>query len=333
MRNQLWIRHMEWKKLPLVLFLQLVSIAALAQIQISGKVTGNDGNGIPSVSVTVRATSFGATTDANGNYSFSASLRPGSYTLEFSGIGFKTSTQALTVGSATSYSFNAQLAEDVLSMDEVIVTGNPLGTTRRQMGSYVSSVKGEQLNKAAAPNVLTALQGKTAGAQIIQNNGDPAGGVSVRLRGISSINASSEPLYIVDGVIMNNATNRVTNTQNSYDGANFVGTIGQNRLADINPADIDHIEVLNGAAAAAIYGSRANAGVVQIFTKRGVSGVPTVSVSTSIMTSSLRNKLDVNNAPVKFGGPTDGPTAFTHDIITATGSPAALPTNKKSVYR
>src|SRR5213075_930917 len=107
---------------------------------------------------------------------------------------------------------------------------------RRQLGSYVSTVKGDQLNKGSAGNVLSGLQGKTAGAQIIQNNGDPAGGISVRLRGISSVNASSEPLYIVDGVIVNNATNRVTNTQSSYDGPNFIGTIGQNRLADINPA-------------------------------------------------------------------------------------------------
>src|SRR5207253_1517479 len=127
-------------------------------------------------------------------------------------------------------------------------------------------------------------------------------------------------LYIVDGVIVNNATNRVTNTQNSYDGTNFVGTIGQNRLADINPADIERIEVLNGAAAAAIYGSRANAGVVQIFTKRGASGAPVVSFSTSIMANELRKKVGVNNAPVKFGG---SPDAFTQDIITLSGTPPA----------
>src|SRR5207248_4982177 len=102
-------------------------------------------------------------------------------------------------------------------------------------------------------------------------------------------------------------------TQNSYDGTTFVGTIGQNRLADINPADIDHIEVLNGAAAAAIYGSRANAGVIQIFTKRGTSGAPQVNFSTSIMVSQLRKKLDVNRAPTKFGG---SPDVQTQDILT-----------------
>ena len=181
------------------------------------------------------------------------------------------------------------------------------------MGSYIGTVNADELNKGASGNVLQALQGKTAGAQIIQNSGDPAGGISVRLRGISSILSSSEPLYIVDGIIVNNATTRVTNTQNSYDGTNFVGTIGQNRMADINPADIDHIEVLNGAAAAAIYGSRANAGVIQIFTKRGISGAPQVNFSTSIQTNALRKKLDVNMAPTKFGG---SPDIQTQDILT-----------------
>jgi TonB-linked SusC/RagA family outer membrane protein len=115
---------------------------------------------------------------------------------------------------------------------------------------------------------------------------------------------------------VNNGTTRVTNTSSNYDGKNFVGTIGQNRLADINPADIERIEVLNGAAASAIYGSRANAGVIQIFTKRGSSGAPVVSFNTSLLVSSLRKSVEVNEAPTKFGGPPDGPGAQTHDILT-----------------
>lgn len=225
-------------------------------------------------------------------------------------------TQSFTVGSQTTFTINSQLTEDALNMDEVVVTGTSQGTTKRQLGSYVSTVKAEDLAKGATGNVLAALQGKTAGAQIIQNSGDPAGGISVRLRGISSINSSSEPLYIVDGIIVNNSTTRVTNTSGNYDGQNFVGTIGQNRLADINPADIERVEVLNGAAAAAIYGSRANAGVVQIFTKRGSSGAPVVSFTTNFMSSKLRKSVEVNQSPIKFGGPTDGPLAQTQDILT-----------------
>ncbi|HWC52504.1 MAG TPA: SusC/RagA family TonB-linked outer membrane protein, partial [Chitinophagaceae bacterium] len=321
----------KWKNIFFVLILQLCTLISLAQVRISGKVTGPDGKGIPSISVLVHSTTYGAVTDADGIYAIQANLRPGSYTLDFSGVGFKSLSQSIQISNAASYTSDAQLAIDALSMDEVILTGVSLGTTRKQLGSYISTVKADQLTKGATSNVLSALQGKTAGAQIIQNNGDPAGGFSVRLRGISSILSSSEPLYIIDGVIANNSTNRVTNTQGSYDGTNFVGTVGQNRLADINPADIDHIEVLNGAAAAAIYGSRANAGVVQIFTKRGSNGAPVVSFSTGIMMNQLRKKLKVNQAPLKYGGPTDGPGAFTQDLISLVNG--ALLTNTTPVTR
>jgi TonB-linked SusC/RagA family outer membrane protein len=303
--------------LTLLSFITAITLfAQVERVNISGKITGADGNGIPFISVLIKSTSFGGITNADGSYSFSADLRQGTYTLEFTGVGFKSKEQSLQVASSGAYTANVQLTVDALNLDELVVTGVSAGTTRKQLGSYISTVRADQLTKGATSNVLAALQGKTAGAQIIQNNGDPGGGLSVRLRGISSISSSSEPLYIVDGVIVNNATTRVTNTSSNYDGGNFVGTIGQNRLADINPNDIERIEVLNGAAAAAIYGSRANAGVVQIFTKRGSTGEPVVSFNTSIMVNKLRKSVPVNMSPTKFGGPTDGPGAQTQDILT-----------------
>ncbi|OQP51889.1 SusC/RagA family TonB-linked outer membrane protein [Niastella populi] len=316
------------KAVGLLLFSQLLVSLTLAQVQISGKIT-NAGN-IPllGISVTIKNTNYGSATDASGNYNITAPIKPGTYTLEFSGVGYKSTSQNLQVGSADKYTVSVSLAEDALGLDEVVVTGTSQGTTRKQLGSYISTVKADQLNKGATGNVLAALQGKTAGAQIVQNSGDPAGGISVRLRGISSVNSSSEPLYIVDGVIINNATNRVTNTQSGYDGGNFVGSVGQNRMVDINPADIERIEVLNGAAASAIYGSRANTGVIQIFTKRGSTGAPVINFSTGIMVNQLRKKLDVNQAPVKFGG---SPDVFTQDIISAISG--VLPTNTTPVTR
>ena len=308
-------KHWKWKNISFVILFQLAMLAMSAQIKISGKVLGSDGAGIPSVSVQILNTNQGTVTDAVGNYELFTSLKQGTYTVEFSGVGLKSFSQTLKITNENSYSINATLAQDVMNMDEVIVTGVSAGTTRKQLGSYISTVNAEDLSKGATGNVLAALQGKTAGAQIIQNSGDPGGGISVRLRGISSINSSSEPLYIVDGIIVNNSTTRVTNTSGNYDGQNFVGTIGQNRLADINPADIERIEVLNGAAAAAIYGSRANAGVVQIFTKRGSTGAPVVSISSSFQSSKLRKSVEVNQSPTKFGGPTDGPLAQTQDIL------------------
>ncbi|RYY39940.1 MAG: SusC/RagA family TonB-linked outer membrane protein [Chitinophagaceae bacterium] len=319
-----------YKRLALLLLLMAASLAGAAQVQIKGRVTDDRGEPRAGVSVQVQGSTAGTATDANGDFVLNTDLKAGKHVLVFSGVGSRGQQEAITVGTESNYTVNVRLAQDALAMDEVVVTGVSAGTTRRQLGSYVSSVGAKDLSRGATGNVLAALQGKTAGAQISQNSGDPAGGVSVRLRGVSSINSSSEPLYIVDGIIVNNATNRVTNTQNGYDGGNFVGTVGQNRMSDINPNDIERIEVLNGAAAAAIYGSRANAGVVQIFTKRGKSGKPQVAFSTSVMMSELRKKVKVNHAPVKFGG---SPDVFTQDIITAVGTPAALPTNTTAVTR
>jgi TonB-linked SusC/RagA family outer membrane protein len=288
---------------------------AFSQVRFSGKVLDDAGAPVPGVTVSVRNTTSGTTTTADGSYQFTANLKDGTHTLLFSSVGFKTQERTVTVSGQNAVTTDISLAPDVTGLDEVVVTGTSQGTTRRQLGSYISTVNADDLNKGAPTNVLAALQGKTAGAQVIQNSGDPSGGMSVRLRGISSISSSSEPLYIVDGIIVNNATTRVTNTSANYDGNNFVGNIGQNRLVDINPADIERIEVLNGAAAAAIYGSRANAGVVQIFTKRGRSGTPQVSFSTSVQTNSLRKQVAYNKAPTKFGGSVD---AVTQDILTPT---------------
>ncbi len=306
----------KWKKFCLLLALTLLASYTFGQVRISGKVTSPSGASTESVAVTVKGTKSGGLVDNNGNYSFAAPLSAGKYTLVFTGVGFQEQQMPLTVSSEKNYTVDVQLSDKISKLDEVVVTGTSQGTTRRQLGSYIATIKADELTKGATGNILAALQGKTAGAQISQNSGDPAGGLSVRLRGISSISSSSEPLYIIDGVIVNNATNRVTNTSGNYDGGTFVGNIGQSRMVDINPNDIERIEVLNGAAAAAIYGSRANAGVVQIFTKKGKTGEPSISFSTSYTASSLRKKLPVNMAPTKFGGPTDGPGAVTQDILT-----------------
>lgn len=282
----------------------LLAQAIAQQITVSGKVTSG-GTPVAGVSVSVKNTKEATLTNQQGDYSVKA--RQGDV-LVFSHIGYVRQEQ--TVGTSTN--IPVQLQSDAVGLDEVIVTGTSQGTTRKQLGSYVSSIKGDDLNKAPSGNVLASLQGKTAGAQISQNSGDPAGGISVRLRGISSVNSSSEPLYIIDGVIVSNNTTRVTNTSANYDGGNFVGSIGQNRMVDINPADIERIEVLNGAAAAAIYGSRANAGVIQIFTKRGASGAPQINFGTSLTLGHLRKQVEVNESPVKFGG---SPNVFTQDVI------------------
>lgn len=299
----------------LLLLMNLTAISLNAQVKISGTVTDGAGKPVASLTVQLKNTRSGASTGSDGSYILSAGIKPGTYTLVFSGVGYKLQEKSLLIGAATAYTLDAQVEESVSKLDEVVVTGTSQGTTRRQLGSYISSVNASELTKGSTGNVLAALQGKTAGAQISQNSGDPAGGISVKLRGVSTISGSTDPLYIIDGVIVDNSTTRVTNADASYAGSNFVGSVGQNRLVDINPADIERIEVLNGAAAAAIYGSRANAGVVQIFTKKGSNGAPVVSFSTGINSNSLRKQLKVNEAPTKFGG---SPDVQTQTILTPT---------------
>ena len=314
---------------PILLLAGLVLTFSLnAQTVIKGKVTDSKGQSVPGASVQIKNTGAGTSSNTDGLYQLTVNLKNGKYDVVISSVGFKSSEKTITVSNATgNFSFDASLKEDATGLDEVVVTGTSQGTTKKQLGNFVGTVKSSQIANSASPNAIASLQGKVAGAQITQNSGDPAGGMTVKLRGVSSISGSSDPLYIIDGVIISNANARVTNAMSDYDGS---GSIGQNRMVDINPNDIDRIEVLNGAAAAAIYGSRANAGVVQIFTKRGSTGAPKVTFSTRVNSNSLRKRLDFSTAATKFGGPTDGPGALTQDIIT--GPPFATTTTPVTRY-
>ncbi|MFN2458366.1 MAG: SusC/RagA family TonB-linked outer membrane protein [Chitinophagaceae bacterium] len=286
-------------KLFLTIGVQLVAICVLAQVRISGKVSDAEGRGIPSISVTVRNTTLGTTTDINGNYQITGDLRPGNYTLEFSGVGYKTSEQSVTITTESSYNLNSSLSSDALGLDEVVVTGTLGRTSKRQLGNSISTINSSQLQNTGASNLSAMMNGRVMGAQVTQNSGDPAGGISVRLRGVGSIFGSSEPLYIVDGVIVDNSSANVINLSADAQGARIQS--GTNRLVDINPNDIERIEVINGAAAAAIYGSRASNGVVQIFTKRGKGGAPKVSFTASVQHNSLRKRWEMNDYPFRFG--------------------------------
>jgi TonB-linked SusC/RagA family outer membrane protein len=286
----------------------------MSQVKISGKVAGSDGKGLSYISVVVSNTTFGGVTDGNGNYSFNADLKPGAYTLEFSGVGFKSQTQSLTVGSETSYTSNISLEEDALKLDEVIVTGTNVRTSKKQLGNSISTINAKQLQNTGASNLTAILNGRVMGAQVTQNSGDPAGGISIKLRGVGSVFGSSEPLYIIDGVIVDNSSANVINLNADAQGAKI--QTGANRLVDINPNDIERIEVINGAAAAAIYGSRASNGVVQIFTKRGRVGKAKVSLFTSLNFNSLRKRLEMNSVPFRFGVPGDARLTTTGDRLT-----------------
>jgi TonB-linked SusC/RagA family outer membrane protein len=288
----LWQRHRIL--VAFYVLFQSFTFIASAQVSVSGKVTGSDGKPLPFASVQILNTTLGTTTNENGDYNLSVSLKDGSYTVSFSGASLKTVERNIVVGATKTFTLDVQLFEDVLGLDEVIVTGTAVATQKRKFANAISTVSAKELQYSAATGIDGALQGKIAGAQITQNSGNPAGGISVRLRGPSTIIGSSDPLYIIDGVIVNNDSRQLID----------LGGYTQNRLVDINPSDIERIEVIKGAAAAAIYGSRANNGVVQIFTKRGRTGEPQISFSTQFRTNSLRKKLEYNEYPFRFANNT-----------------------------
>ncbi|MEI9910748.1 MAG: carboxypeptidase-like regulatory domain-containing protein [Bacteroidota bacterium] len=163
MRNQLKPRLWGWKYASLALALQLTAVLALAQVQISGKITGPDGTGIPSISVQVRTTTIGAVSDANGAYTISAVLKPGNYILEFSGVGFKSKEQSIQIGSSVTYTSDIQLDVDALKLDEVVLIGSSLTQSRKQLGNTVNSVSSKQLANTGSGNLTASLQGKVPG--------------------------------------------------------------------------------------------------------------------------------------------------------------------------
>jgi TonB-linked SusC/RagA family outer membrane protein len=278
------------------LFFQITPlIAQTTEYVFTGTITDNNSNlPLPGVAVYIENTNFGTSTDFDGNYRFTASLPAGAYSLVANYIGFRTEKIRVTPGTETQITQNFSLREDLLNLDEVVVTGNVVGINKRALGNNISSVNAEDLTNNAAVQVDQALQGKITGALVTQNSGDPAGGISVLLRGASSL-GGNQPLYILDGVILNNASNQLID----------IGGNAQNRLADINPDDIARIEVIKGAAASAIYGSRANNGVVQIFTKKGKIGEPKFSYTSSFRANSLRKKIAYNTVPLAWVNPFD----------------------------
>jgi TonB-linked SusC/RagA family outer membrane protein len=275
------------------------SAFSIAQVTVKGRVTDEKGNSVSNVTVTVMNTTIGTTTDVSGNYELTnTSLKPGSYSLVTSGVGYKEQTITFTLANENVLTVNITLRSDALGLDEVVVVGSSLTATRKQLGNTINSVTGRQLQNSGSGNIGAALQGKVAGAQITQTSGDPAGAISIRMRGTSTISGSTEPLYVIDGVIMSNATANVTNLNINAGGTSAIGT---NRMADINPNDIEKLDVIPGAAAAAIYGSQASNGVVLITTKKGKAGQVKVDFSTTFGFNELREKVYITTYGKQFG--------------------------------
>ncbi|MEQ9440849.1 MAG: TonB-dependent receptor [Cyclobacteriaceae bacterium] len=254
---------------------------AMAQQQVAGKVTdASSGESLPGVNVLVKNSSAGTVTDVNGSYSISVPNEDD--ILVFSSIGYI--SQEVEVNGRTT--INLALEEDVQSLEEVVVVG--YGTVKKSdLTGSVASVSSEEIKSVPVTTFDQALQGRAAGVKVVQTSGVPGGETNIRIRGTSSVNASSEPLYVIDGMLIN-----------SNGGEMSIGGRGPRigALSTINPNDIESIEVLKDASATAIYGSRGANGVILITTKRGKAGKGSVSFESYYGMQQVSKKLDLLNA-------------------------------------
>jgi TonB-linked SusC/RagA family outer membrane protein len=304
--------------------LVLTSVPTLTLAQqaatISGRVTAESVGPLAGASVFLEGTTIGSTTDDNGRYSF---LVPGA---RVSGqaarvtarrIGYTARSASVTL-SPGDIQQDFLLAANPLQLGEVIITGAGTTTEVQKLGNVRNNVSTELIVKSNEGNLVQALAGKAPNVQVAQSAGDPGAGSSITIRGIRTLNGSTQPLFVVDGVPVNNGTFSTTNF-NAVDaggggvggqdnGGQLEGTSAPNRMVDINPSDIASLEILKGAAAAAIYGSSAANGVILITTKHGQSGINRYSLSSSLSSDKISKKyplqrtFGLGNANIAGGG-------------------------------
>ena len=291
----------DWRSMLMLLSLILTvsgltnPARAQTSASISGMVKDSKGEGLPGVSVRVKNTNMVVQTSGNGAYRITVPNRQA--VLVFSYIGFLPLERSV----ANTTEINITLREDAQSLEDVVVVGYVTQEKREITGS-IGSIKADQIDQFSGGSLNTSLQGKISGLQITTNSGEPGAGANITLRGASSINGASQPLFIIDGIPVDNDSYQSLN-----DGASF------SPLNDINPSDIASIEVLKDAATASIYGSRASNGVIIITTKKGLSGDPRINFSLNSSATELTRKVATLNA-VQFRN------AYIESIFNSTGA-------------
>ncbi|WP_271782754.1 SusC/RagA family TonB-linked outer membrane protein [Aquimarina algiphila] len=264
-------KRTHFSKMKILLLLIFAPAILLAQETITGKVVvESTGEGAPFMNIIEEGTNNGTSSDIDGAFSITVSSLP--VNLRVSALGFTEKVVNVT----TAGDITITVSESSESLEEVVVTGLATSVKRSNAANAVASISSEELVGITPPQTLDgALAGKFTGALVSSNSGAPGGGLSVKLRGVTSVNGNVQPLYIIDGIFLDNSA--IPGGLNAASGAAAGGSASNqdnptNRVADINPDDIENIEILKGASAAAIYGSRAAAGVIIITTKRGKQG-------------------------------------------------------------
>jgi TonB-dependent starch-binding outer membrane protein SusC len=272
---------MKQKLLCTLLLVGIFFSAMGQQVSVTGTITdAKDGSPMPGVNVIIENTTQGTVTDIDGKYTLNVPDK--NAVVVFSFLSY--TTQKITVGEQSV--INIKLGEDITKLDEVVVVG--YGTSKKKdLTGALATLKGDDLNKAGATTPEQLLQGKVSGVQIVSNNGEPGAGSQIKIRGASSIRSGQQPLYVVDGIPFDESTT----SPDGINGSALGGAPATSPLTSINPNDIESIDILKDASAAAIYGSRGANGVIIITTKKGKEGISEVNYSTTLSISQLPKKL------------------------------------------
>lgn len=244
----------------LIMFLMIAGYAWAQERTVTGTVTGADGTGLPGVSILQEGTTNGTVTDTQGKFSITVTEPVGNFIFTF--IGYRTVT--VDVGSQST--LDVVLEEDTQQLSEVVVTALGIRRETKALGYSMQEVKGEDLAQVKETNVINSLQGKVAGVQVQGNQGALGGSSRILIRGSRSIANENQPLFVVDGVPLDNSNFNSSDVQRGAGGYDY-----GNAAQDINPEDIESISVLKGPSAAALYGNRAANGVILITTKKGTT--------------------------------------------------------------
>jgi TonB-linked SusC/RagA family outer membrane protein len=260
---------------------------AQAGTTITGTVTNEQGVPLPAATVLIQGTTIGAHTDDAGRYTIvvpSARANGQTVTLVARVIGYAARTGPVTLTAGGNVSQNFALVVNPLNLDVVVVTGAGTSTTRERLTTTINTVDSSAITRAANPqNVVSALAGQAPNVEVRTQSGEPGSSADIKIRGASSLSGTNQPLFVVDGQPIDNQT---ISTQSISDGSGTVSgadasTVSPNRASDINPADIESIQILKSAAAAAIYGARAANGVILITTKSGTPGATRYTLSST----------------------------------------------------
>jgi len=268
----------------LIMALTLISSSYGQSGVITGTVSDVSGNPLIGATVVLDGTTLGTATNLEGEYILDK-IPSGEFTLRVSSVGYKPQTQNVQVSNDQSQTLNFNLEEDVMNMEELVVVG--YGTKRkRNITSAIAKVKAQEIENVSVPSFEAALQGRSSGVQVTSDNGMAGAPITIRVRGTSSLSASAQPLYVIDGVPV---------IAGDYGSSGFAD--GTNALSLINPADIESIEILKDASAAAIYGSRSANGVVLITTKSGKEGKSQINASYYVGATDVTKRLDLLSGP------------------------------------